>query len=255
MTTEGPSQVKSLRRAIDIVEAVEARERAGVTDIATDLGVAKSTAYDHLKTLEANGFVVQEDDGSYRIGLRFLDHGGRARNRLKLYRFGKPEVAALAESTGELANLVIEEHGMGVYVDVVWGVDSVNIDTYVGKRELLHSTAVGKAILAHSPREKVGAILDRHGLPQETENTLSTRAELDEALETVRERGYAVDNEERLLGLCCVAAPIRLDGDTATGAISISGPTGRMQDDELYEDIADEVMRTANIIEVNAKYS
>lgn len=254
-TTDDDQPVKSLGTAIRVLEAVEAMGTPGVTEIAAEVDVAKSTVFDHLKTLEAHQLVVKTDDNSYRIGLRFLDFGGRVRNELELYQIARDEVEKLAESTGELVNLVVEEHGLGVYIDYVRGAESINLDTYVGKREHLHSTAFGKAMLAYMPKDRVDEIVRRHGLPSETEATVIDRSDLDEGLEVVRERGFAVDREERLAGLRCVAAPILSDGTGVVGAVSISGPTSRLHDDRLMNELADEVKRTANIIEINLTYS
>lgn len=247
--------VKSLETAFDVIDAVERLTDPGVTDVAEEVGLAKSTVFDHLRTLEANHFVVKTDDDTYRIGLRFLDYGGKARSERELYRIAKPELEKLAEETGELVNLVVEEQGMGIYLDYIRGQDSVNLDTYIGKREYLHSTAFGKAMLAHMPAPKVDEIVDRHGLAPETDRTVTSRSALDERLENVRERGYAIDREERLNGLRCVAAPVTPDDGEVIGAVSISGPTGRLQDNRLTEELADEAMRTTNIIEINRAYS
>jgi len=253
--SEHDQPVKSLKTTIRILEAVESLDEPGVTDIADELDVAKSTVFDHLKTLESNEFVVKTDGNSYRIGLRFLDFGGRVRSELELYRIAEEEVAKLADETGELVNLVVEEHGLGVYIDYVRGADAINLDTYVGKREHLHNTAFGKAMLAYMPESRVDEILERHGLPPETGKTVTSRSELEDRLDRVKERGFAVDREERLDGLRCVAAPIMGEGSSVLGAVSLSGPTSRLQDDRLMNELADEVKRTANIIEINLTYS
>ena len=259
-TTDSPragrgGEVKSLETTFRIIEGIEALDGAGVTEIAKTVGVAKSTVYDHLSTLEANNFLVREPDGTYRVGLRFLDHGGRARSRLDLYQTAPPEVRKLASETGELVNLVVEENGLGVYIDYAKGEDAVSLDTYLGKREHLHSTAFGKAMLAHMSPSQVDAVIERYGLPAETERTISSREALEDRLDTVSKNGFAVDNEERLERLCCVAAPIKSDDGTIVGAVSISGPTGRLDEDRLRNELADAVMRTANIIEINLTYS
>ena len=245
--------VKSVETAVRILETLEELDGAGVTELAGEVEIAKSTVHDHLRTLEAKEFVVK-DGSKYHVGLRFLDHGGRARKRQKVYNVGKPEIRKLAENTGELANLVVEEHGLGVYIDVARGANAVNLDTYIGKREFLHSTAVGKAILSHLPKDQVDSIVDKHGLPKETERTTTARDELYRELETVRERGFATDKEERLSGLRCVAAPIVLNERDVLGAVSVSGPASRMQDERLESELATEVIRITNIIEVNTSY-
>lgn len=253
-TTGQGGEVKSLTTAFEIINEIETLDGAGVTEVAEEMGLAKSTVHDHLTTLESNGFLVK-DNGIYRVGLRFLDHGGRARNRLEVYQTAKPEIEKLADQTGELVNLVVEENGLGVYIDYAKGEDAVNLDTYLGKHEPLHSTAFGKAILANVPPSRVDEIVERHGLPGETDRTITSREALDERLETVRENGYALDTEERLQGLNCVAAPIKTNDDGVAGAISVSGPAGRLHGSKLRNELADEVMRTANIIEINMTYS
>jgi len=252
--TERGAAVKSLETAFRILDALEASNGAGVSEVADEAGVAKSTVHDHLTTLESNGFLVKNDDDTYRVGLRFLDHGGRARSRLQLYQTAKSEIEKLADKTGELVNLVVEEDGLGVYIDYAKGQDAVHLDTYLGKHEHLHNTAFGKAILAHLPSSEVNEIIERHGLPAETGRTITSREVLEEHLDTVRENGYAVDNEERLAGTRCVAAPIKTHKNEVTGAISISGPSGRLKNDDLIIELANEVTNTANIVEVNMTY-
>lgn len=246
--------VKSLETAFRIINELEALDGAGVTEVAEEIGLAKSTVHDHLTTLKSNGFLVK-DGGIYRVSLRFLDHGGQARDRLEVYQTAKPEIKKLADQTGELVNLVVEENGFGVYVDYAKGEDAVNLDTYLGKHEPLHSTAFGKAILANVPMSRVNEIVEHHGLPGETDRTITSREALDERLETVRENGFALDTEERLEGLSCVAAPIKTGDGGVAGAISVSGPAGRLQGSKLTNELANEVMRTANIIEINMTYS
>ncbi len=247
--------VQSLKTAFRILEAIRELDEPTLTAVSTEVNLAKSTAFDHLQTLERNDFVVKSDDGTYRIGLRFLDFGGKARSQLELYQTAKPELEKLAQETAELVNLVVEENGIGVYIDYVRGEDSVNLDTYVGKREHLHNTAFGKAILAHLPTHRVDEIVDLYGLPEETEGTITSRSALEDRLERVRERKFAVDREERLEGLRCVAAPIMGEETDVLGAVSISGPTSRLHDDHLKNELADMVIRTANIIEINMTYS
>lgn len=252
--TQNAQQVKSLKTGFLIVEALENLDRPGVTELAEETGVAKSTVHNHLATLVDNGYVIKEGT-EYHLGLKFLTHGGRKRDEMELYKIARPELRELAQETGELVNLVTEEDGRGVYLDLKRGENAVNLDSYLGKREYLHSTAVGKTILSYRPDNFVDQVIDRHGLPQETENTVSTSEELFDILESIQDRGFALDNEERLRGLCCVAAPITDDDGYALGALSISGPKKRMQPDRLENELADRVTQVANVIEVNLAYS
>lgn len=252
--TADPSPVKSLGTGFEIIAALEELGDAGVTELARETGIAKSTVHDHLTTMVDHEYVTKRGS-SYELGFKFLSHGGRKRDGMRLYRIARPEIRELARDTGELVNLVTEEHGLGVYLDLKRGGNAVNLDSYLGKRETLHSTAVGKAILAHRPDGFVDRVIEKHGLPAETDNTLTTREELDERLEVVRARGFAIDREEQLRGLCCVAAPITDENDYALGGISISGPTKRMQPDRLENELAERVTQVANVVEVNIAYS
>ena len=136
-------------------------------------------------------------------------------------RSGKPEVESLAAKTGELVNLLVEKHWMGIYLCRATGENAVNVDTQMGTQVHLHNTGLGKAVLAHQPESHVKAILDRHGMPQMTERMITDRDTLFKRLETIRDRGIAFDDEERLPGLQCVAVPI-LNGDScAKGALIV----------------------------------
>lgn len=248
------SHVKSLGTGFEIITALEKLGNAGVTDLARETGIAKSTVHDHLQTMVDHEYVLKRDT-TYELSLQLLSHGGRKRDEMALYRVARPELRELADSTGELVNLVTEEYGRSVYLDLKRGDNAVSLDSYLGKREYLHSTAVGKTILAHRPEDFVDQVVERHGLPAVTQHTLTNREKLDERLETVHDRGYAIDQEEQLRGLCCVAAPITDENDYALGAISISGPKNRMQGERLETELVDRVTQVANVVEVNLAYS
>jgi DNA-binding IclR family transcriptional regulator len=119
----------------------------------------------------------------------------------------------------------------------------------------LQTTAMGKSILAFRPREEVDEIVDRHGLPQITEKTISDRDELYEELDTIEERGFAYDDEERVKGMRCVAAPITDDEGRAIAAMSVSGPKSRLRGKQFREEVPDLILSSANVIEVNLTYS
>ena len=252
--TETDVSVKSVGTTLRIVEMLKELGDAGVTELATALDLPKSTVHNHLVTLERNEFLVKEDD-AYRLGCRFLELGAVARDGKPIYRIAKPEVKRLAKETGELSGLIVEEHGRGVFLCRAKGDQAVHVDTYQGKRIHLHTAALGKAVLAYLPDEQVDAIIDRHGLPEMTKRTITDRDELLAELETIRERGIAFDDEERLRGLRSVAAPIRADDDTLLGAISVAGPTSRMQRERFEETLPELIRSAVNVIELNVTYS
>jgi IclR family acetate operon transcriptional repressor len=112
-----------------------------------------------------------------------------------------------------------------------------------------------KAIMAHLPRERVNEIVERHELSASTPNTITDREILDDELARIREEGVAFDDEERIAGLRCVAAPILSKNDRALGAISVAGPSNRVRDDRFTEELPQRVLETVNVIELNVTYS
>ncbi|WP_255197720.1 IclR family transcriptional regulator [Halorarius litoreus] len=247
----GGRPVQAVQTSCEILEALLERDSAGVTELAESLGRSKATIHGHLSTLHDNELVARDGD-RYRISLRFVDFGEHAKRNVQVYDVAREEIDRLAEETGEVAQLMVKEHGRGVYLHKAEGEHSVRTASYPGARNHLHCTALGKAILAHLPEERVHAILDEHGLPQMTENTITDREALFAELEDVRDHGTAVDNEEILQGLRCIAAPLHGNDGTLYGAISVSGPTSRMQGTRFEETLPDALRGAANVIQINA---
>ncbi|PSP86133.1 IclR family transcriptional regulator [Halobacteriales archaeon QS_1_68_17] len=254
MSQDPKNPVSTTRKTIRIVEALQELGRARLTDIADEMGMSKSTVHSHLSTLEEGGFVVKEDK-EYRLGLRFLELGGFTRSRMDLYKTAEPELGRLAAETGELVNLMTEEYGRGIYLYRAKGERAVGLNTYAGYRTPLHTTALGKAIIAHLPRERVSEIVDRHGLESRTAETVTDREKLFDRLDEIRSRGFALDDEEYISGVRCVAAPVLDTDDRAIGSISVSAPTSRLSSEKFEEEVPNLVRSTANVIELNINYS
>lgn len=252
-THETDVPIKATERSFQIVEEIRQRDGAGVTELATHFGVSKSTIHEHLTTLTEMNYLCR-DGNEYHVGLRFLSLGGYSRRQQELYKLARPEIDDLAEETGESAKVVVEEHGRGVYLYQARGERAVQTDAHDGTRVHLHSTGVGKAILSHLPAERVDRIIEQWGLPGRTEETITDQNELHAELAQIREREYAVDNEERIRGLRCVAVPV-MRGDEVMGGISVSGPTKRFDQNEFIEELAGLLQNTARVIEINAKYT
>ena len=245
--------VRTTEKTLTLVEELMERGHCGVTELADGLEMGKSAVHNHLTTLRKHGYVLKRGD-EYQLGLKFLEVGGSTRKSMEFYQVAEPEVKSLADETDELANLLVEEQGKGVYLMRSKGEEAVDLDTYAGLRTDLHTTALGKAILAYLPKERVEEIIERRGLKRETPQSIGTREELFEALEGVRERGYAVDNGERLEGLRCIAAPVKNSSDDVLGAISVSAPASRVSDDECHGWLSERVLSAANVVELNINY-
>lgn len=247
------NSIRAVDRTFVIIDALRELDGATVTKLSEHVSLPKSTVYNYLNTLLEGKYVV-EDDGVYRISLRFLELGEHARGQPEILRVAQPEIDKLAEETGELVNLVVEQHGLGVYLYRAKGKNAVHLDNPVGKRQYLNSTAFGKAMLAYMPDEKVERIIDRHGLPERTERTVSDSDQLFEELEAVRERGWALDDGEGLQGLRCISVPILTTDNRVQGAVSISGPESRLHDERFREEIPARIQSTTNVIEINMNY-
>lgn len=252
--TKAKNPVGATEKTLRILEELMHRDGAGITELANALDISKGTVHNHLSTLEAHEYVVKRES-TYRIGLRFLEMGEYARQQTELLDVAKSEIDDLAQETGEIANLMIEEHGRGIYVYISKGEKAVNLDTHVGTRQYLHTSAVGKSILSESDEEHFQQIINRHGLPAETSNTVTSEEKLIEQLDEIRERGVAFDGEERAEGIRCVAAPITDNENNLLGAVSVSGPSTRLKEDRLRQVIPEKVQHVATVIGINAFYS
>lgn len=249
MTKQAKHPVQTTEKSLQIIEALKQEQGARITELANKLNMGKSVVHNHLSTLEEHGYVINQSN-TYKLSLKFLDHGGNIRNEMDMFRVAEPEVNKLAEESGELVNLLVEENGRGVILYRAKGEKAVDLDTYVGKYVDLHTTALGKAILAQLPEGRVDEIINQHGLPEVTKRTISDRSQLFDALDTIEQRGFAIDDEERLEGLRCVAAPIRFS-EESVGAISISAPVARMTDNWDENEYVHQVCGAANVIDLN----
>jgi DNA-binding IclR family transcriptional regulator len=252
--SKAKNPIKSSKTSFRIIQLIQEHNGAKLSEVSEKIDKSKSSVHNHLDTLCEMGYVTKAGS-KYDIGLRFLEHGIYARQQRPLYEVAKPELEKLAEETGELVNLLVEEHGKGIYLARMRGENAVNVDVQTGTQVYLHGTALGKAILAFLSDSEVDWILDRHGMPQLTETTITDREELNEELEQVRERGMAFDDEERLAGMQCVAVPVLNRENHPVGSLSIAVPTRRMADDPLKGEIPDLLKDTSNVIQLNMTYS
>lgn len=248
----GHMALSTVETACEIINQLVELDGARVAELSKRMDKPTSTIHDHLTTLQTSGYVVKEDQ-SYRASSRFLYIGERVLNQREIYRAAREHIQRLAERTGEYITLVIEEQGYGVLLFTEGGEATVDINTPPGIRTPLHSTAPGKCILAHLPEERVEEILDDHGLPARTENTVTDKEVLYEQLKEISEQGYAFEKEEHFEGMSGLACPI-LERQSVRGAISVYGPTGRIGDEKDRRRIREAASETANMIEVSLRY-
>lgn len=252
MTDEANRPIKSLLTMDGIVETLDEAGTASVTRIADEMDRPRSVVHDYLSTLKQLGYVVKDGDGRYELSLRYVELGGRVRTNVPLYKVAKPEVRRLAEKSGsELVTLSVEQNGMCVALDVVQGREDISYNFTDGTHFHMHSSGVGKAILAAYPKDRVDEILDRHGMRARTKNTITDRDELIEELEQTREAGVAFDREEYKLGMTTVSTVIEDTDGEVLGGLSVTGPAHRMREPEVESELRNELLSTVNVIELN----
>lgn len=225
-----------------------------LTELADELGMAKSTVHRYLQTMLRNGYLIREGD-TYHPSLRFLDFSEHARTRKDGYRMAIEKVTDLAERTDERATFFVEEHGEAVIVHRKGSSQAVSTDSRVGKRIDLHALAAGKAIVAEWPDERVREFLEERELAPRTPNTIVDEEAFLEEIEEVRSRGYATGREEVIEGLSSVASSICDPAGRVIGALSVFGPSHRMKGQRFEKELPDLLLGVTNEIELNVRYS
>jgi DNA-binding IclR family transcriptional regulator len=246
--------VQAVDHTFEILEIVRDLNGARLSEIAERVDIGTSAVHNHLATMVDRGYAVKKGD-IYDIGLPFLGLGLYARNQTKIYDTARPEIDRLADETENLVSLIVERQGMGIYLYQATGETEVELDTHPGKQIHLHCTALGKALLAFWPDEEIHAILDEHGMPAMTNQTITDRDELFEEIDRIRERQYSIDREERLKGLRCIGAPITDSDGQSIAAISVSCPSHRIDDEFFREELPEKVLGGANMIEIKNNYN
>lgn len=247
-------RLKTLETATELIDIIQQRDGMEISALAQELDLAQSTIHGYVKTLEISGYLVYED-GRYHIGFEFLTKGGHARTRKSEYDFIIAKLDDLAKQTGERVQFIVEENGRGYYLHTSTGENAVHVDAHIGKKIHLHASSAGKAILAHLPSNRLERIVDRWGMPAYTRQTITDRDRLHEELETIRERGYSISDQESISGLRAIGVPIQSrKRESPLGAISLSGPAHRLKGEWFDQEIPDIVLGVVNEIELDLKY-
>jgi len=246
---EAPRTLSTTQTSLDIIELLKARGGGRVTEIADVLDIAPSTVHSHLTTLREAGYITKEGD-IYHLGLSFLELGEHVRTRKEAHVVAETYTEQLAEKTGSRAVFLVEEHGKGIYMYTFSGEHAVWTYSTVGKPAPLHATASGKSILSQLPKERVEAIIEQHGLPAKTENTITDEDTLFEELDRITERGYAFNREEQLDGVRAVGVPVVGPDKRVIGAFSVANPANRMKGERFEEELPDILLATANEFEL-----
>lgn len=217
--------VGSVARALRLVGLVaDAPDGMAVSEIARALGISKSTAHALARTLVAGGYLRTVEPGPrYRLGLELVRLGEASGRSIQLGSLCRPVLRELSLATGLTTRAAIADDGYPVFVERVESPGVIRFHTALGVRELPHSSAAGKAILADLPAAVTERVAAETSLPERTPNTICSLPALQAELERVRERGFAVDAEEDAMGVMCVAAAFHDHAGRLAGAISATG--------------------------------
>jgi DNA-binding IclR family transcriptional regulator len=240
----GPYKLEGLDRVVAILDLLgESDNSLSLAEICQQMELHKSTAHRALMALERTGLIERAPSHRYRLGLKLYDMGCRAVEQIDLRARVHPHLRKLALRVGETVHLGVLHRTRVVYIDKIEPINRrVCISSRTGTSNPVYSTSLGKAILAFLPPEEAAKTIANIQFTSFTSKTLSSKEELLGALERVRRRGYAVDDEEMEIGTRCVGAPI-LDGTgRAIAALSVSGSASRFAA-HCVPGIADHVMR------------
>jgi DNA-binding IclR family transcriptional regulator len=233
--TSSPYQIQVLDRALAILETLSAEgPDLALGDISERLGLHKSTAHRLMMVLERHKLIERNStNGRFRLGLKLFELGTKAVSKLDLRERARPFLERLVLETSETVHLCVLDDSEVVYLDKVEPTRSVRMATSVGRRNPAHCTAVGKAMMAYLSDAQVEAIVRKQGLKAMTANTITSFVELKKELSAIRERGYAIDNEEIEEGVRCVGCVVRNFSGEPLAAISISAPAFRLTKEKV----------------------
>lgn len=231
------ARIQSVGRAADLLGAMADGGWHALGDLAAAAGLAKGTAHNLVGALADTGLVEHDPArGAYRLSLTLLAYGRAVERRLDLLPVLRPLLLRLSAETGETVNLALPRPTDVLIVESLEGTrHGVRVSSYAGTAAAYHSTACGRALLAHRPEAERRALYALGPLAAATPATVTEPARLERLLAAVRARGWAEEREENEPGACCVAAPVVGSHGAGTGgalaAISVAGPAARMDPD------------------------
>lgn len=250
----GTNRIQAVGTTFQILHALQNRGWTGVSELAEDMDIPKSTVHVYLLSLHDEGY-LRRKDGKYRLSLRFLELGGNIRQDFPIYQTARQYMDELSSETGEVANLGVEEDGKRVLMYTTQPPTGIFDNAPAGEHKPLHWTALGKALLAQLPDSRIIEIADEHGLPAATEKTITDVDELLDEIESVRQQGYAIEDEEQWERIKAIAVPIEHVSDPPLpAAVSIAGPKFRIDDGDRLDELLNELKNTVNIIELEYEH-
>lgn len=248
------ARLSSVANSIRLLTSFSGEEdELGITTLATRLRLAKSTVHRLASTLTSAGFLEQNaETGKYRLGVALFELGALVRRRMDVANEARPRLRELLEKTGETVQLGIVDQFSVLYVYEMESRHAIRMAAAVGGRAPLHCTAVGKVLLAFQPADYVKQVIER-GLAAHTSRTLTRREAVLAMLDEVRQREYAIDDEESETGLRATAAPVRNHTGAVIAALGVAAPVQRMSKKAMHTCVPS-VIDTANAVSARLGY-
>nr|WP_280178562.1 HTH-type transcriptional regulator BhcR [Methylobacterium gnaphalii] len=229
-------RIQAVDRTLDVIEALAEREGSTLTELSLRLGQPVATIYRILITLESRRYVeVNSDTQEWHVGSQVYRMGAAFLRRSDVVELSRPVMRSLMAETGETSNLGIEKSGKVLFVSQVETQKSIRAFFPPGTLSPMHASGIGKALLSAYDDNRLERFLRAVSLDPFTETTLISREGLIADLRVARDRGFALDDEERTVGMRCIASCIRNTYGEVVAGISISGPTNRLPDDKIEE--------------------
>lgn len=256
-TSEERKIVSTTRTSLEIIEYIRKNGSVRIKQLVEESDLAPSTVHRHLVTLEQQGY-VQRYGETFQLGLKFLDLSGYVRSQWPLDVI-TDIVSDLAEQTEEEIDfftvdrgrlISLESHHQKYHETLRYREgNEEETEEYHSRYYHMHAMAAGKALLAEYPRSRIEEIVDQWGLPAKTDNTITSESKLFEEIKTIREQGYAIDNEEYAPGLRTVGKAVYNPNGGLFGALNVAGPRYRMDGVVLAKEIPDALERASADLE------
>ncbi len=255
-----PSYSQSLERGLAVLSAFRSgRPLLGISELAREIGLGRSTTHRYVATLSALGYLQQDPaTRKYRLGPRVLDLGFSAINSMELRELAAPHLQQLSDETGFTVNMAMLDGVDIVYVERCRssraGQREIDLNLHVGSRMPAYCTSMGKVLLAFLEPDEREALLERSTLARRGPNTLTTRKSLRTELDRVRSDGFAINNEELAYGLRSIAAPVRGHDGVVSAAVNLAVHSSMVSMQELVARLTPALLHTAAEISARAGY-
>jgi len=248
-------KINSIDRAVKVIEMLSEHPRGlKLTELSSRLDINPSSAHHLLNTLLPYDYIAQDPDTKkYLLGFRFLEISRRIMDNMDIRKVARQYLEALRRETREAVHLVVLRGNKVVYIDKIDNPGGLSLATYIGFATDPHAAAGGKVLLAGLPANTVKEIYQNRMLKNYGKKTITNLPMLLEELETVRTRGYAIDDEEYYEGVRCIAAPVR-SGGRVVASISVTGSIFTITMERIERELKDQVKKTADQISTDMRW-